>query len=87
MRAVSPAFSFLLVMLAGWMNRRQQQVIEYLKAENRMLKARLKGRRIQFSDTERALLARQAKAVGRKALLALETVKSRPTRFYAGTAG
>jgi len=26
-------------MLAGWMNRHQQQVIEYLKAENRMLKA------------------------------------------------
>jgi hypothetical protein len=36
MRAVSPAFSFLLVMLVGWMNRRQQQVIEYLKAENRV---------------------------------------------------
>ena len=28
MRAVSPAFSFVLVMLAGWMNQRQQQVIE-----------------------------------------------------------
>ena len=73
MDAVSPAFSFVLVVLAGWMNRRQQQVIEYLKAENRMLKAKVRGRRIRFTDVERALLARQAKAVGRKALLALET--------------
>lgn len=66
-------------MLAGWVNRRQQQVIEYLKAENRMLKAKLKGHRIRFTDVERALLARQAKAVGRKALLALETVVSPDT--------
>jgi transposase InsO family protein len=79
MPAVSPAFSFLLAMLAGWMSQRQQYVIEYLKAENRMLKAKLKGRRIQFSDAERALLARKAKAVGRKALFALETVVSPDT--------
>jgi hypothetical protein len=79
MLAVSPAFSFLLAMLSGWMNQRQLYVIEYLKAENRMLKAKLKGRRIQFSDAERALLARQAKAVGRKGLLALETVVSPDT--------
>jgi hypothetical protein len=45
MDAVSPAFSFVLVMLAGWMNRHQQQVIEYLKAENRMLKAKLRPKR------------------------------------------
>lgn len=79
MRAASPAFSFLLMMLAGWMNRRQLQVIEYLKAENRILKSKLQGRRIRFTDAERALLARQAKAVGRKALLALETVVSPET--------
>ena len=79
MHAVSPAFSFVLVMLAGWMNQRQLQVIEYLKAENRTLKAKLKGRRLQFSDAERALLARHAKAVGRKALLSLETVVSPDT--------
>jgi len=27
----------LLVALAGWMNRQQQEVIEYLKEENRVL--------------------------------------------------
>jgi hypothetical protein len=34
----------LLVTLAGWVNRHQQHVIEYLIEENRVLKAQLKGR-------------------------------------------
>jgi hypothetical protein len=37
-------------------------VIEYLQAENRLLKPRLTGKRIRFTDTERALLARKTKA-------------------------
>jgi hypothetical protein len=39
-----------------------------------MLKERLRGKRIRFTDAERALLARKAKAVGRKALLQLDTI-------------
>lgn len=35
---------FLMLVLAGWMNRQQQAVIEYLMAENEVLKSRLKGR-------------------------------------------
>lgn len=31
----------LLTMLAGWMNRQQQEIIEYLKAENAILKEEL----------------------------------------------
>jgi len=31
----------LLVTLAGWVNRHQQQVIEYLVEENRVLRAQL----------------------------------------------
>ncbi len=38
--------SLLLVTLAGWVNRHQQQVIEYLVEENRVLKEQL-----EFSDT------------------------------------
>ena len=40
---------------------------EYLAAENRILKANLKGR-IQFTDPERLTLAAIAKKLGRKAL-------------------
>jgi hypothetical protein len=48
--------------------------IEYLKTENEMLRRRLRGRRLRFTDAERALLARKARAVGRKALLELRTI-------------
>ena len=44
-----------------------------------MLKERLRGRRMRFTDEERALLARKAKAVGRKALLELDTIVSPDT--------
>src|SRR6476469_494195 len=74
MGSVPPLLSFLLMVAAGWVNRHQLIVIEFLQAENQLLKHRLRGRRIRFSDAERALLARKAKAVGREALLKLDTL-------------
>jgi putative transposase len=79
MSSVPPALSFLLLMVAGWVHRHQLIVIEFLQAENRLLKERLRGKRIRFTDAERALLARKAKAVGRKALLELDTIVSPDT--------
>src|SRR6266403_273954 len=64
---------------AGWVHRHQLIVIEFLQTENRLLKDRLRGKRIRFTDAERVLLARKAKAVGRKALLELETIVSPDT--------
>jgi hypothetical protein len=40
----------LLLTLAGWVNRHQQHVIEYLVEENRALKGQLKGRRLRLTD-------------------------------------
>jgi len=74
MGSVPPLLSFLLMVAAGWINRHQLIVIEFLQAENQLLKQRLRGKRIRFSDAERALLARKAKAVGREALLKLDTL-------------
>src|ERR1700693_3421115 len=79
MSSVPPALSFLLMILCGWVHRHQLIVIEFLQAENRLLRDRLRGRRIRFTDAERALLARKAKAVGRKALLELDSVVSPDT--------
>ena len=76
MGSVPPLLAFLLMVVSGWVHRRQLIVIEFLQAENRLLKERLRGKRIRFTDAERALLARKAKAVGRKALLKLDTLVS-----------
>ena len=76
---VPPLLAYLLMIVSGWVHRRQLIAIEYLQAENRLLRGRLSGKRIRFTDAERALLARKAKAVGRKALLALDTIVSLDT--------
>jgi putative transposase len=79
MGSVPPLLSFLLMIVSGWVHRHQLLVIEFLQAENGLLKERLRGKRIRFTDAERALLARKAKAVGRKALLKLDTIVSPDT--------
>src|SRR5258708_11978752 len=79
MSSASPVLSFLLMVVSGWVHRHQLLVIEFLQTENRLLKERLRGKRIRFTDAERALLARKAKAVGRKALLELDTIVSPDT--------
>ena len=79
MGSMPPLLAFLLMVVSGWVHRHQLLVIEFLEAENRLLKERLSGKRIRFTDAERALLARKAKAVGRKALLKLDTVVSPDT--------
>jgi len=76
MGSVPPLFTFLLMVASCWVHRQQFIVIEFLQAEDRLLKERLRGKRIRFTDAERALLARKAKAMGRKALLELDTLVS-----------
>jgi putative transposase len=49
-------------------------VIDYLKEENRLLKEKLGGQKLHFSDTERRRLATRAQALGRKVLLQLDTL-------------
>ena len=66
--------AFIVFLLAGWISRQQLIVIEYLKAENRMLRERLNGRSLRFTDKERALLARKAFGIPRKVLLDLGTI-------------
>ena len=74
MSTLPPLLTYLLFVDSGWVHRRQLITIVLLQAENKLLKERLRGKRIRFTDAERALLARKAKAVGRKALLRLDTL-------------
>ena len=59
---------FLVVVFAGWLNRQQQAAIEYLKAENEILKSQLKGRRQRLTNEQRCRLAVKGRALGRKVL-------------------
>lgn len=57
-------FRFLLVTVAGWMNQRQLQVIEYLREENRVLREQLGPKRLRFTDDQRRRLAAKAMGLG-----------------------
>src|SRR5262245_16503066 len=74
----------LIAMLAGWLQRQQQQVITYLQAENRILKGKLQGHRLRLTDTERRRLAALAYPLGRKRLREIATLATPDTllRWY-----
>ena len=63
-----------MITLAGWLNRQQQAVIDYLIEENRVLKEQLEGQRPRFTDEQRIRLAVKAKVLGRRSLDELETL-------------
>jgi putative transposase len=73
---VSPLFplQYMIAALALWLNRQQQEVIDYLNEENRLLKEKLGDRKLCFTDAERRRLALRAKALGRKILAQLDTL-------------
>jgi len=65
---------FLAMVTAGWINQQQQQVIEYLRTENQVLKERLGKKRISLSDDQRRRLAEKGKVLGRKLLGEIMTI-------------
>ena len=65
---------FLLLLFAGWVNRRQQAVIDYLIEENRVLREQLRGRRLRFTDDKRRRLARKGRLLARRVLDSLNTI-------------
>ena len=63
----------LLVALAGWVNRHQLSVIDYVREENRIFKEHLHGRRLPLSDDQRRRLAAKGQRVGRRVLREVAT--------------
>ena len=61
MPPVLDPFRFVLIAIAGWMNQRQLQVIDYLREENRVLREQVGERRLRLSDDQRRRLAAKAK--------------------------
>jgi putative transposase len=63
------------------MNQHQQQIIEYLREENRVLLKQLGSRRLRFTDEQRRRLAAKARGLGRKLLAEVATVVTPETLF------
>ena len=58
----------LLLTFAGWVNRGQQDEVDYLLEENRVLRELLPGPRPRLNDDQRRRLALKGKTLGRQAL-------------------
>ena len=68
-----PWHLFVLI-LAGWINHREQDVIEYLQTENSVLREKLGKKRILLNDDQRRRLAVKGKILGRKTLEQMATI-------------
>jgi hypothetical protein len=79
-----PTLQFLIQLAAGWVNRHQQDVIEYVKEENRVLREQLGERRLNLTDDQRRRLAVKGKALGGRLLKELGCIVTPDTilRWY-----
>ena len=64
----------MLAALVRWFVGEQKEVIEYLRAENLVLKAQLRGQRVHLSDAERRRLARLGARLDRRTLSEVATI-------------
>jgi hypothetical protein len=64
----------ILGALFGWLEREQRDAIEFLREENRVLKAQLHGRRLRLDDNQRRRLAVIGQRLGRRILADIATM-------------
>ena len=72
-------FHFLIVAIAGWMNRQQQQVIEYLRTEKQVLREKLGNKRLILNESQKVRLATAAAKLGKDLLRQFGTLFSPAT--------
>jgi len=78
---------FFVLLFASWLHREQQDVIDYLREENRVLLKLLGPQdRRRLTDLQRAHLARKAKVLGHRALAGVCGIVTPETllRWYRG---
>ena len=68
-----------MVALAGWMNRQQQEAIEYLRMENRILREKLGHKRLILNESQKRRLAEAAGKLGKDLLREVGTLFSPDT--------
>jgi hypothetical protein len=74
MNSLLHPWQLLLLILAGCINQREQDVIEYLRAENRVLREKLGKKRLLLNDDQRSCLAVKGKILGQKMLEQMATI-------------
>jgi hypothetical protein len=55
--------------VAGWVNRHQEDLIDYLREENRILREQRGPRPLRLTDAQRRRLAVCGRRLGRRALM------------------
>jgi len=74
MNFVLQPWQFYVVYLAGWLNREQQEIIDFYRLQVEALLELQGKKRILLTDDQRRLLAVKGKALGRKARRELTTI-------------
>ncbi len=74
MKSILQPWRLLLCILAGWVHRQHQQVIQFRDEQIRALLQKLGKKRVLLSDDQRRRLAMKGKSLGRKALSELTTI-------------
>jgi hypothetical protein len=82
--ALKAPLQFLILLVASWLGRQQGEAVEYLRAENRVLRDHLGGKRMRFTDAERRMLAEKGRPLGRKLLAEVASLATPETilRWY-----
>ena len=74
MNTVLHPWHLFVVILAGWINRKQLEAIDYLRTENQILREACGKKRIPLTDSQRRRLAIKGKLLGRKLLGDIATI-------------
>jgi putative transposase len=78
------ALHFLILTVAGWLQRRREEYIAYLLAENMVYKEHFAKRGLRLTDAQRRRVAVKGKPVGRAGLARIATIGTPDTilRWY-----
>ena len=76
--------AFLVLLVSGWVNRRHQEVIDYLLEADRILRAAHAPRRLRLIDDQRRRLALKGSVLGRRRLADVSSIVTPDTilRWY-----
>ena len=74
MSLILQPWQLYVAIIAGWIHRQQQEAIEYLRTENRVLREKHGPKRILLNDDQRRRLAVKGKILGRQRLEEIGTL-------------